>query len=308
MSFWKERGLHIYILEVNAVLMVSNTFLDRLTGKSIVLLSDNTTIMAFLKKQGSTVSKVLCDLVREIIVWLEVHLLALTTRYTPRKKNFLADQLGSFRPGPFHGVASSSPRIRCSLRGLRLPLYRFICCESKCKVTFICVCGSKSHDLESGSLSASMRRSQYLHLHPFTLLWHVLLRAVLSTRLSLILVAPFWPQKKSCSLIYLSFLMEEPHELPLLWNLLVQPHIRKFQRCLETLHHHVWKLSNVSSERLAFQEKLQKSSPWISRVPQQQSTWESGLGPSIGVVNRISPCKATVLQIAEFFFLISRGS
>ena len=37
----------------------------------------------------------------------------------------------------------------------------------------------------------------------------------------------FWPEKEWFTDL-LSLLVKEPFELPLLWNLLVQPHIRKF--------------------------------------------------------------------------------
>ena len=64
---------------------------------------------------------------------------------------------------------------------------------------------------------------------------------------------------------------EEPLKLLLLWNLLVQPHVRKFHRCLETLRLDAWKLSSVLSTRLNFWERLQRSSLWTSGVPQQLS-------------------------------------
>ena len=51
--------MHISVLEMKAVLLVLTAFLDRLTGESVVLMSDNATAVAHLRKQGGTVSKVL---------------------------------------------------------------------------------------------------------------------------------------------------------------------------------------------------------------------------------------------------------
>ena len=62
---------------------------------------------------------------------------------------------------------------------------------------------------------------------PFTLLRQVLSRVMLSTNFSLILVAPLLPQKKWFADM-LALLVEEPLMLLLLWNPIVQPHIRKF--------------------------------------------------------------------------------
>ena len=67
---------------------------------------------------------------------------------------------------------------------------------------------------------------------PFALLKQILSRVM-------IVVAPLWPQKEW--FIDPSLLMDIPLEL---WNLLVQPHIQKFHRGLESLYVHAWKLSS----------------------------------------------------------------
>ena len=68
---------------------------------------------------------------------------------------------------------------------------------------------------------------------PFALLRQVLSRVMLSTNLSLILVAPRCPQKE-WSADLLDLLVEEPLEVILPWNLMVLLHVRKFHRGLET--------------------------------------------------------------------------
>ena len=52
--------------------------------------------------------------------------------------------------------------------------------------------------------------------------------------------------------LMVALLVEGPIKLPLLWNLLVQPHSRKFHGGLETLHLHACMLSCDSSGRLTF--------------------------------------------------------
>ena len=47
-------------------------------------MSDNTTVVAYLKKQGGILSRV---------AWSELHLVTLSARYIPGKKNILANQL-----------------------------------------------------------------------------------------------------------------------------------------------------------------------------------------------------------------------
>ena len=88
----EERDLHINLLEMKATQLALKTFLDRLAGESVVFMSDSSTIVAYLKKHGGAVSKVMCSLAQEIVVWSELHLLAISARYIPRKKNVLADE------------------------------------------------------------------------------------------------------------------------------------------------------------------------------------------------------------------------
>ena len=68
------------------------------------------------------------------------------------------------------------------------------------------------------------------------------------------------------------------------WNLLVQPHVKKFHRGLETLQLRAHRLSSVS-EKLAFREELWTSLLKMSEVPQLHCTKRSGESSSIGVMD-----------------------
>ena len=89
----EESLLHINVLEMRAVLLVMATFLPQLASKIIVLMSDNATVVAYLKDQGDTVSRVMCDMAREVIQWSKLHSVTLLALYIASKKNVLADQL-----------------------------------------------------------------------------------------------------------------------------------------------------------------------------------------------------------------------
>ena len=69
------------------------------------------------------------------------------------------------------------------------------------------------------------------HISSICFLWRVLLRVMLSTNLSMILVAPICLQK-DWFLDMRAPLVEDPLELSVLWNHLVHPHVRKFHRGL----------------------------------------------------------------------------
>ena len=57
----------------------------------------------------------------------------------------------------------------------------------------------------------------------------------------MILVAPLCPQKEWFK--DLAHVMEESLQHQMLWNLLIQPHMTKFHKRLESLHLLTWKLS-----------------------------------------------------------------
>ena len=47
-----QKSLHINILEMKVVVLVLNAFLATIVGKSIILKSDNATVITYLKEQG----------------------------------------------------------------------------------------------------------------------------------------------------------------------------------------------------------------------------------------------------------------
>ena len=80
-------------MEIKAVLLAFNAFLDMVAGELVILMSNNAAIVAYLKKQRGTVSKALCDRAQEIVLWTEVHSVTQSARYIHGKENVLTDQL-----------------------------------------------------------------------------------------------------------------------------------------------------------------------------------------------------------------------
>ena len=81
-------------------------------GKTILVASDNSTVVAYINKQGGTVSRSLCMEAREMLIWCHQREIILRARYIPGKLNALADQLS--RRGQIiilHTEWSLCPRI-----------------------------------------------------------------------------------------------------------------------------------------------------------------------------------------------------
>ena len=79
---------------------------------------------------------------------------------------------------------------------------------------------------------------------------------MLSTYLTLVLVASPWPQKEWFTDLF-PLQVAEPLVLPLLWNLFVQLPVRTFH-ALESLIRQSWKLRSNSSIKLVFWRRLQR--------------------------------------------------
>ena len=63
----REKALHINIPEIKAVQLALNAFLTRVLGELVILMNDNATVVACLKKQGSIVSRVMYSLAQKIV-------------------------------------------------------------------------------------------------------------------------------------------------------------------------------------------------------------------------------------------------
>ena len=84
---------HINILEMKAVLLALSHFQSLLQNKSLVLATDNTTVVAYLRNQGGTHCYELYLLAREILLLCNQLHLQIVVRHVPGKLNVLADAL-----------------------------------------------------------------------------------------------------------------------------------------------------------------------------------------------------------------------
>ena len=166
-----------------AVSLVLAAFLHQLSGQSVVLMSDNTTFVAYLQHQGGTVSRVLCRMATEVVLWMERHSVSLTVRYILGKKNALADQLSRpnrVLPTELSPLRSSPSQPLCQ----PAPMPGFLCVYLRLQTQWF------------GSRTSFRLQHPWDHLSAYAFPLFALLRQVLSrVLLSLVLVVPLWLQK-----------------------------------------------------------------------------------------------------------------
>jgi hypothetical protein len=68
-----ETQFHINVFEMLAVWRVLKAFVQILEGSQVMVASDNTTTVAYIRKQGGTRSSSLLALTQEFFAWLECH-------------------------------------------------------------------------------------------------------------------------------------------------------------------------------------------------------------------------------------------
>ena len=84
---------HINLLELEAVWMALKAFVEAAEGKHVLLNTDNTTVAAYVNKQGGAHSFTLSKRVEAMLLWCQDRRILLSAKYVPGKLNILADAL-----------------------------------------------------------------------------------------------------------------------------------------------------------------------------------------------------------------------
>ena len=110
----QEKLLHINLLEMKALFLGLQAFQEEVIGHHVTAMCDNMTVVAYVNKQGGTVSRALCLLTSRLLRWTESFDVHLDARYLPGQNNVLADVLG--RRGQVVGTEwSLHPQVARSL-------------------------------------------------------------------------------------------------------------------------------------------------------------------------------------------------
>ena len=112
-----QAALSINARELLAVQLGLFQFQSALQGRTVAVFCDNTTAVAYLRKEGGTRSPLLNNLSQEILRWTESHSIRLTPQFLPGSNNVLADALSRPHQLP-HTEWSLNMTVFLSLRKL----------------------------------------------------------------------------------------------------------------------------------------------------------------------------------------------
>ena len=279
----QEKLLHINLLEMKALFLALQAFQEDVTGHHVTAMCDNSTVVAYVNKQGGTVSRPLCLLTSRLLRWTESFDVHLEARYLPGESNVLADVLS--RRGQVVGTEwSLHPQVaRALLRSWGNPSIDLFATCLNAKLPLYC---SLVPDPQAVFEDAFRHPWDDLDLYafpPFALVGRVIARVQQSSRVAMTLVAPLWPEKEWFADLLL-LLTQPPLVLPCWDRLLRQPHCNLFHQGAHALNLHAWRLSSNTTESRAFREGLLESCQGSSENLPLTSTSRDGRSSVVGVV------------------------
>ena len=211
-----QRAAHINYLELMAVFLALRHFEPCISGRHVLVRTDNTTTMCYINKQGGLRSRVLHQLAHKLILWCDKHLLSVRACHVPGLLNAGADLLSR---GPLrYADWSLHPEVAAQIWDrFGVPVIDLYASEENAKCPrFFSITGTSTMGLDA--LAHSWPRGLLYAFPPLTLILPTLDR-VRAQRLQLILVAPAWGSWRSEITPLLCGL---PWQLPLRRDLLTQ--------------------------------------------------------------------------------------
>ena len=281
----QEARLHINSLELLAVFLALQSFEDLIFEQSIMIRSDNSTVVSYINHQGGTHSPSLCNLTLVLWDWCRERSIHLLASHVPGEDNLLADFLsrGKFLPSEWTLNHSVFQRICLIFPTPEIDLF-----ASALTFQFPKYC-SRVQDLQAWAIDAMSFPWSDLRLYafpPFSLLPRVLQKVAQDE--ADLLIAPHWPQRP-WFLRLLSLLVDFPRSLPPLPDLVHQPISLFPHPHPDRLHLSLWLLSGNVAKRQAFLRGLPNL---LGHPPDALMTidWQASLNgvPSLRVI-RILP-------------------
>ena len=212
-----------------------------LEGQVVAVFYDNMTAVAYLRRQGGTLSPALNAVTQRILHWAEELNIIPMPQFVPGRNNVVADALS--RPNQVLGSEWMLHQDVFNWLRQHWPVTIDLFVSSlshRCSVYFVPVPDPMAAGTDA--MLQSWDSLQAYAFSPFAMISQVLAKVRASQGLELTLIAPLWPQRPWFPEL-LELLILLPLPLPSRWDLLHQPHVRRFHQNLSMLHLHAWRLS-----------------------------------------------------------------
>ena len=250
---------HINVKEMQAVLLALEAF--HITGDHVLVQSDNTTVVAYLVRQGGCHSPTLDALARRVVQWCMLHGMTLSAVHVAGADNCRADLLS--RPGQAV-VPDRMKSVEWALSPLiagrifthwGVPMVDLFATALNRKVPVFCSRVPHPLALRAPALQLPWVEGLYYMFPPLSLTLQCLCK-IGREEAEVIAILPWWPNRGWFPLL-LDLMVDLPILLPLRDYLLKGldglPH-----PSLKSLHLAAWRLSGNSCRRREFLKGLPK--------------------------------------------------
>ena len=265
-GLWTEdqSRLHINVLEMKAIFLSLTRAIYKVKNSTVLLSTDNNTVVAYIRHQGGTHSTVLSEEVWNILNLSLAHNIQLLAKHILGRFNTLADRMSRMdKPIPtewslnqeiankiFQIMDFPSIDLFATRLNHRLPLYV-----------------SPIPDQKALSIDAISMDWNGIHAYAFPP-FHLIQTVINKIRISqckIVLIAPLWPDRPWFPEL-LGLLVSPPVSLPVMPNLLAQLKGRILHQNPGHLQLDAWEMSNNLSEINNFQAKLRSTSPKLEET------------------------------------------
>ena len=263
---------HINILEMKAVLLALRHFQEQIQGKAVLIQSDNTTVVAYILKDGGMRSPSMNALVKELVQWSLRYHVTVTAVHVAGADNVQADSLSrDGLPFPRDILKSTewsllqSVADRIFQRWGRPDVDLFATRRNR-KVACFCSCIPEHLALSQQALSIPWDQG-LIYLYPPLSLALRSLAKVAREEANAIVILPAWPRRGWYHLL-MQLTVEPPILLPTRRNLLQGPRGERHPD-LGSLRLAAWRVSGETSKQREFQSKLQVPAWLLCDLPQK---------------------------------------
>lgn len=242
------------------------------------IISDSSTVVAYLRKQGGVRSPQLAALTWDILMMCQKRTIQILVRHIAGSKNILADTL-SRRTVPTEWALH--PEITKSIfRVWDTPNIDLFATAHNHKLPVYVSPVPDTNAWATDSLSMDWKNLYGYAFPPSPIIPKILAKLKTTASCDLILIAPHWPRQSWWSSL-LELLTDHPLQIPAMQQLLRQK--GQYHPRPELFNYHAWRVSGDSRKRMAFQRRLQILPPTASVNQVQTCTTADGRSSVIGV-------------------------
>ena len=284
-GLWTEdqSWLHINVLEMKAIFLSLSQAVHKVKNSTVLISTDNTTVVAYIRHHGGTHSTELSEEVWNVLNLCLAHNTQLLAKHIPGRFNTLADRMSRVDK-PISTEWSLNQEIANKI--FQIMDFPSIDLFATCLNHRLPFYVSPIPDQKALSIDALTMDWNHIHAYAFPP-FHLILAVINKVRLSqckIVLIAPLWPDRPWFQEL-LGLLVSPPVFLPVIPNLLAQLKGRILHQNPGHLQLHAWELSNNRYEIDNFQAMLLSTSPKLEGNRLLWSKMQNGKSSVIGQIN-----------------------